>query len=561
MDRDFMNDILVVDEDLVDINYNIHGADNNKNNNKRYSDEKSFNKKDNNNNNNNKKKLIIIISSIAAAVIVALGITGLCVLNGTFPINDTPSEFVFSEGTLVSGVSISGKTIEEAKSLLEAKKESFIKPLSISVDVNGEITEITEKDFDYTYDIDTVLSSIKSDEQSSSAPNTAESKTYSITAAVTNESIDKNIKNIAEKYDKKAVNARVSKFTPYDKNRFEYEDAVAGCKVNTQDLSEQIKSVTASGAEKYRIVADVEKTQAKIGIEDLKNNIVKLSSYETVSYNTANGTSNMKVSLAACNGSVIEPGATWSFNDCTGNSNLESNGYKPAGVIENGKLTEGIGGGICQSSSTIYNAAVRANMDIEERHNHKWASSYVPTGLDATIDYGHLDLKMSNPTDYQMFLECKLVDSTLYVSFWGYKSPSYDEIRTHNEMTDKGSKSYTVKAWRVYFKDGKEVDRESLGSSTYDIENGYIFIEADNDSGAVDRNVDDINENPTSSSSSKPNSSSSPNSSSRPNSSSSVRPTEPKPTPAPPTEPEVPTDPPATDPIPSESNDESTLDN
>ena len=118
-------------------------------------------------------------------------------------------------------------------------------------------------------------------------------------------------------------------------------------------------------------------------------------------------------------------------------------------------------------------------------------------------------------------------------------------------MTDKGSKSYTVKAWRVYFKDGKEVDRESLGSSTYDIENGYIFIEADNDSGAVDRNVDDINENPTSSSSSKPNSSSSPNSSSRPNSSSSVRPTEP----------EVPTDPPATDPIPSESNDESTLDN
>ena len=105
-------------------------------------------------------------------------------------------------------------------------------------------------------------------------------------------------------------------------------------------------------------------------------------------------------------------------------------------------------------------------MDVEERYCHKWASSYVPTGLDATIDYPRLDLKLSNPTDYQMFMECKLVDRTLYVSVWGVKDSSYDEIKTHNEITDKGGSSYTVKAWRVYYKDGKEVDRESLGSKS-----------------------------------------------------------------------------------------------
>ena len=237
----------------------------------------------------------------------------------------------------------------------------------------------------------------------------------------------------------------------------------------------------ASGASEYRIIADVEKTDAKITVDDLKKNIVLLSTYETVSTNTANGTENMRVSLKACNGSVIEPGATWSFNKCTGNSNLESLGYKPAGVISNGKSDIGIGGGICQSSSTIYNAAVRANMKVEERYCHKWASSYVPTGLDATIDYGNLDLKLSNPTDYQMFLECKVVDGTLYVSFWGWKSDSYDLIMTRNKLTDRGGSSYTVKAWRVYYKDGKEVDSESLGSSTYDSENGYVFIDAAND--------------------------------------------------------------------------------
>lgn len=89
----------------------------------------------------------------------------------------------------------------------------------------------------------------------------------------------------------------------------------------------------ASGASEYRIIADVEKTDAKISVDDLKKNIVLLSTYETVSTNTENGTENMRVSLKACNGSVIEPGATWSFNKCTGNSNLESLGYKPAGVI------------------------------------------------------------------------------------------------------------------------------------------------------------------------------------------------------------------------------------
>ena len=120
-------------------------------------------------------------------------------------------------------------------------------------------------------------------------------------------------------------------------------------------------------------------------------------------------------------------------------------------------------------------------MKVEERCCHKWASSYVPTGLDATIDYGNLDLKLSNPTDYQMFLECKVVDNTLYVSFWGWKSDSYDLIMTRNKLTNQGSSSYTVKAWRVYYKDGKEIDSESLGSSTYDTENGYVFIDANND--------------------------------------------------------------------------------
>ena len=140
----------------------------------------------------------------------------------------------------------------------------------------------------------------------------------------------------------------------------------------------------------------------------MQNNIVKLSSFSTESSNNDNGNHNMKISLKACNGSVIEPGETWSFNDCTGDSNLESNGYKEAGVIVDGKSGTGIGGGICQSSTTIYNAAILCGMKIEERYCHYFKSTYIDAGRDATIDYGNLDLKLSNPFSYQLFMKCWL---------------------------------------------------------------------------------------------------------------------------------------------------------
>lgn len=463
----------------------------------------------------NKKKIAIISSVAAVAVLAIVGVTGFALYNSSFSPNDenslvsTSYVFRFTEGTVVSGVPIGNKTIEQAKEKLEENKDSFINPISISVDTDGEVIQLTEKNFEYTFDIDEVLNKIKADEtditNSSSKKSSSSLKTgstapsnYVVTATVNEESIEKNIKEIEKSTNKEAVNARVSEFTPYGDNRFTYAEAEKGKKINSEDLTQKITDFFDSDKSEIRIEAKVEKTDADIQIDDVKENIVLLAKYETVSYNTANGTNNMAVSLEACNGSVIEPGAVWSFNKCTGDSNLEENGYLPAHVISDGKLVDGIGGGLCQSSSTIYNAAIRANMDVEARANHKWASTYVPTGLDATIDYPSLDLKLKNPTDYQMFLECKVYDgNVLTASIWGYKSSSYDEIVTENVMRNQSSDSYSVEAFRVYMKDGKEVDRESLGKSTYDLDSGHgvVFYDAANDSNA--KSVSSTNTEPT----------------------------------------------------------------
>ena len=471
-------------------------------------------------NGNGNKKKVIIICSIAAAVIVALGVAGFCIFkaNNQEAEKDIHKEFTFAANTMVSGIDISGKTVKEAKQLLEAQKANFIAPIKFSVNVGNQSTELTQDNFEYTYDIDEVLSQVKLDEEKEVSD---AKKEYNVTATVTDDSVKKNADAVGKKFNVDATNAYVSKFHPYAENRFEFVDESNGYTVDSEDLKKQLSTSFKSGGQFFSIDAVVSSKEAEVTTDFLKKNLVKLASYETYSSNGANGNTNMRISLEACNGSIIDPGKQWSFNECTGDSNQESLGYKPAGVISEGRSAIGVGGGICQSSSTIYNAAIRANMTIVERYNHKWASAYVPTGLDATIDYPGLDLTLQNDSGYQMFLECKMVDSTLYASFWGYQDPSYDVIKTRNELGESGGSSYSVRAWRVYYKDGKKVKETELPSSSYDLDNGMIFESAEGDTRADSGNVDSLEANTDSNESSESSSQSNSQSDAAPSSSSS----------------------------------------
>lgn len=443
-------------------------------------------------NKNNKGKIALIIT-IAVVLTAAMGVTGFCLIknnNNNQPKQPTtPTEFRFPS-VKISGVDVTGKTFKDAKAALEAKKESFIKAVKIDVNVNGESTHLTQDDFNYTYNIDEVLKTAKTEAESNrysdNSGSTDGKHEYEVTATVTQESISNKVTNFCESYNKDPVNAWVSKFHPYSDKRFEYEDAQKGYQIDSDNLKEQLIGFFGSGKNYAQIEAKGNDLEPEVTKQFLKDHIVKLATYKTISYNSMDGTTNMKVALDACSGSIIDPGEVWSFNESTGDSNKTENGYKPAGVISEGKFTTGVGGGICQASSTIYNAALRANMTIDTRYCHQFASAYVPTGLDATIDYPRLDLKLKNSSGYQMFLECKVDGSTLYATFWGYHSPDYDVIKTRNKMEGGSGKTYKVRAWRVYYKDGKKVDEQELFESTYDYGGAVSFIDADGDSGAED---------------------------------------------------------------------------
>ncbi len=435
------------------------------------------------------KKKVIIIVSIAVAVVAALGVAGFCLFNSLNKQAETEEDkpFTFTDQTVISGIDVTGMTLEQAKQALQKDTKKLNKPIEITINLDGQTKKLTQDNFTYTYNIPQVVQQAYNDAMNPEKKvSKDEVRKYTVTSTVEEKSIDTNVASIEKEIDVAPKDAYVTKFHPFSENRFEYADAVDGREIDSKDLKTKLKGAFTNGGNFCKVDAVITTLPAEVTKEFLQNNIVKLSSYETTSYNTANGTNNMKVALEACNGSIIEPGDyVWSFNECTGDSNKEDNGYKPAHVISEGKIIDGVGGGICQASSTIYNAAIRANLNFEERYCHQWASDYVPTGLDATIDYPNLDLKISNPEKTQVFLESEVDGSTLHASFWGVKYGSYDEIKTHNEVSDTGSSSYTVRAWRVYLKDGKEIDREELHKSTYDMDYGVVFRSADYDSGAT----------------------------------------------------------------------------
>jgi hypothetical protein len=140
-----------------------------------------------------------------------------------------------------------------------------------------------------------------------------------------------------------------------------------------------------------------------------------LGSYQTPLLNRGKQRmDNIRLAMKKINGYKLKPGETFSFNDVVGKRDAD-HGFKIAAVIVNGEFGEDMGGGVCQLSSTIFNAADRAGMKILERHSHSREVKYVPKERDAAVSYGYLDLKFKNTKDYSVQLKVAVEDKRLKV--------------------------------------------------------------------------------------------------------------------------------------------------
>lgn len=182
----------------------------------------------------------------------------------------------------------------------------------------------------------------------------------------------------------------------------------AASAAGTPDPSAPGQSVT-SGATAAVPGFDREKLIERLGVDE--EDVVGLY-YTSMAGSSESRIHNIKKAMRKINGEKIKPGEEFSYNKEVGNSNLAEDGWKEAHVIQNGQLTEGYGGGICQVSSTLFNAVMEAQLSIVERHSHSKTVGYVPVGQDATVAYGLLDFRFSNPYYYTLKIKAKTYDDT-----------------------------------------------------------------------------------------------------------------------------------------------------
>lgn len=253
---------------------------------------------------------------------------------------------------------------------------------------------------------------------------------------------------------------------------------------------EEAKRLLVEEKETYTIPLKI--TKPKVAVKDLGDKLFKqtLAKYTTI-YDAGNTNRSHNIALAAktINGTILLPGETFSYNGILGNTNKEK-GYKVGTAYVGGKVVESYGGGICQVSSTLYNAVLYANLGIVERHNHSYIVNYVPAGRDATVAYGGKDFKFKNTRSYPIKIVASAKNGIVSITIKGIKEEKeyevvltstvlsstpckvvYKENSSLAEGTEKViQKGYTGKksiAYKILKYNGKTISKTVLSKDTY----------------------------------------------------------------------------------------------
>ena len=252
----------------------------------------------------------------------------------------------------------------------------------------------------------------------------------------------------------------------------------------------------ASPGETVEIPADIQ--QPHVTAAELKDVLFRdvLGQCRTHVSGTSARINNVKLSAAACNGVVLNTGDVFSYNATTG-QRTPAKGYQAAPAYVGGETVDEVGGGVCQTSSTIYYACLRANLEITERYAHRYVPAYIDWGMDATVSWGGPDYKFTNNTDYPIkivatysggYLTVKIlgtnVDGT-YVKMTNevLSKTDWETVYKDDETLPAGTEKvtttpytgYKVKSYRnVYSADGKLISSTYEATSDYKVRNKVI---------------------------------------------------------------------------------------
>ena len=399
-----------------------------------------------------------IVGVLAAAVVLVLVIIGARAGSRLMDIKRTldRGDGVFYPNIYVNDIPLEGKTLDEAAAVVSQQVTSLISSWRITLRTqDGRSWDITGKDLNMQYDVADQLDQLwaightgTSAERYEQVRAVEEEPVYRYTTLTYDMSgINQILSQIKSEVDRAAVSATKvyddSVFPPYT-----YTDDVDGQELDITGLSEQIMGMVdrlENG------VVDLTPTVVKAPVTRayLESQIVQLSSFETTIGNTSTEGrfANIKLGTEKFNHLIIKSGESVSFNKVTG-KRTEANGYQQALELAYGEYIMGWGGGICQVSSTLYNAVVNAGLEVKSRTQHSRPSSYVDKGLDATVQDDRLDFVFKNNTNADIFIETEYYKKGSYYrckfTIYGRPDPNGYSYKLVSEVVQTIEKPETV---------------------------------------------------------------------------------------------------------------------
>lgn len=331
--------------------------------------------------------------------------------------------------TLINNIDVSGKTKEEAIKILEDSHE-FIGNKKINLKFKDKIYTLNYSVLKPKYDMEKTISdsfhtgkNLGTFEKAQLIKNPS-IKTYDLKFSYNKKAVADILNKIEKELSREPVNASISMNAS---GKFSIKKEINGQRLKKKEMEKVIlSSINDKKEEVIEIPVAIEETVPKLTYEKLSKLNTKISSFTTGFASSAAGrATNIELAANKINGALIMPGETFSFNNKTGPRDL-AHGYKTAPIILKNKLEDGLGGGVCQVSTTLYNAIVRANIKSTERSNHSLVPAYVKPGFDATVSE-YIDYKFKNTLKYPIFIEGVIQNRTL--TFNVYSNSSLNNIK------------------------------------------------------------------------------------------------------------------------------------
>jgi vancomycin resistance protein YoaR len=248
--------------------------------------------------------------------------------------------------------------------------------------------------------------------------------------------------------------------------------------------------------EDNEVAIPAELVPAKLTTKDISAKLFKnvLHSWSTLFFTNTpinlNRAQNIRLAVGKVNGKILAPGDVFSFNETVG-PRTEAAGFKDAYIFVKGEMVEGTGGGICQVTSTLYNAVLFSDLEVVERRNHMFAVTYTPPGRDATVAYGSVDFRFRNNTEWPLRIDARVTkDNKIIFALVGTdENPGktvevYQKIIKETDFTIKykddptlpegttvvthnGMKGYVVDTYKLVKENGKVISDKKIHRSVY----------------------------------------------------------------------------------------------